>query len=131
MCSAIFTLCFREESDIFLCDEKGEASEEVYVPREDLMVKELDLIGTAFYMESRSMCYISTIAFFRLDGKRQLMIDPFASKRIHVIDPGEPPYLLEAPPSDFFVNAGSGIVIPFSDHVDPEGQTVFFNIKLR
>ena len=59
------------------------------------------------------------------------MIDQYASKRIYVIDPGEPPYLLEVPPQNFFVNAGSGLEIPFSNYVDPEGQYVYFKIKLR
>ena len=69
-CSAYYGLCFTESSEILLCDENDEATDEVYVPKDENRVKDLGLIGDAFYMEERpdDMCYISGTILERIDG---------------------------------------------------------------
>ena len=93
-CSAYFSLCFTESSDIFLCDEEDKASDEIFVPQPEDLVNEYDLVGLAFKLKPRrnNMCYLATSTLERIDGERSLYLDEKNSKMIKVKDPGEPPY---------------------------------------
>ena len=77
------------------------------------------------------MCYISTPILKRCDENQSMNLDPAVSKRIYALNPGEPPALLDTPPSHFYLDAGKYLEIPFSDFADPEENTTFFKIKLR
>ena len=77
------------------------------------------------------MCYISTVILRRLDEYQALFLDPVMSKKIFALNPGEPPYLVDVPPANFYLDAGKYLEIPFSGFVDPEENTIFFKIKLR
>ena len=77
------------------------------------------------------MCYISTPILKRCDENQSMNLDPAVSKRIYALNPGEPPALLDTPPSNFYLDAGKYLEIPFSGFADPEENTTFFKIKLR
>ena len=76
-CGAYFSLCFTESSDIFLCDDKDKASDEIFMPEPEDLVEDYDLVGLAFKMKPRenNMCYLATSSLERIDGERSLYLD--------------------------------------------------------
>ena len=52
------------------------------------------------------MCYISTPILKRCDENQSMNLDPAVSKRIYALNPGEPPALIDTPPSNFYLDAG-------------------------
>ena len=67
----------------------------------------------------------------RIDQTFQEYHDEHISKKIYVRSTGKAPYLIEEPPSDWKMEIESGLEIPFSKFMDPEGKQVFFTIRLR
>ena len=53
------------------------------------------------------------------------------SKKVLVVDPGLAPFLKYEPPVEWKMEIGSRLEIPFSDFSDPEGNPVFFTIRMR
>lgn len=130
-CASTVGLCFREKSEIFLCDEEDRATSEVFVPTE--VVTNTTLVGTSFFLQQREgdMCYFAANVMTRLDGVTSNLHDTFNAKKIFVVDPGEPPKFTSSPPEKITLSAGRELETPIADFFDPEGNEVYVKVNLR
>ena len=78
-------------SKIYDCD----ASEE-FIPSPAQIVDDQSLFGTTLKLDI-DQCYLAVTQLSRVDGRKQLFIDSQNTKRIYVMNTGEPPYFLEQP----------------------------------
>ena len=132
-CASTVGLCFREESKLLLCDADGRATEEVFVPDSQQLVTNTTLAGTSFYLTPRkdNMCYFAANVMTRMDGQKSNLLDTYNSKKLFVVEPGDPPVFFEPPPEKIVLSAGWKLVTPLSDFVDPEGNKVSVKVNLR
>jgi len=73
------------------------ATSEVWLPSADKIISDNSLEGSAFFMWPRvnDTCYFAANVMTRLDEKRSTLFDTYNSKKVFVVEAGNPPQLIE------------------------------------